>query len=177
MLLRRSGSGFLTYGSSYSLHLPSRMTSGLSQVSSPFTVAGQRRTCTGFPVLQGVKMNTDTSIWATLGRLQNLTGIATISSDGLRAPPRRTCHTPPTSRHYNSVMPVCNTVFSTCVHLTYSPSASSKALPSCRSAVAKPSVNWRYIGARRAAASLGLSCCCHNRPRLTAARNSHAFAC
>jgi hypothetical protein len=117
MLLRRSGSGFLAYGSSYSLHLPSRTTSGLSQVSSPFTVAGQRRTCTGFPVLQGVKMNTDTLTWAMLRRLQNPAGIAAIAPDGLRVPSRRVHHTPPARRHYNSVAPICNTVFSTCAHL------------------------------------------------------------
>src|SRR5262245_44124700 len=55
MLLLTPGSGFLAYGSSYSLHLPSRTTSGFSQVSSPFTVAGQRRTYTGFPRLQDVQ--------------------------------------------------------------------------------------------------------------------------
>src|ERR1700758_4697813 len=61
MLLRMPGSGFLAYGSSYSLRLPSRTTSGFSQVSSPFTVAGQHRTCTGFSVLQGVQVTTCTS--------------------------------------------------------------------------------------------------------------------
>ncbi len=60
MLLRTPGSGFLAYGSSYSLLLPSRTTSGFVQVSSPFTVAGQRRTCTGFPILQGVQVTTCT---------------------------------------------------------------------------------------------------------------------
>ena len=54
------GADFLAYGSSYSLHLPSRTTSGFLQVSSPFTVAGQRRTCTGFPILQGVQVTTCT---------------------------------------------------------------------------------------------------------------------
>src|SRR6266508_2429496 len=60
MLLRTPGPGFLAYGSSYSLPLPSRTTSGFAQVSSPFTVAGQRRTCTGFPILQGVQVTTCT---------------------------------------------------------------------------------------------------------------------
>jgi hypothetical protein len=60
MLLRTPGSGFLAYGSSYSLPLPSRTTSGFAQVSSPFTVAGQHRTCTGFSVLQGVQVITYT---------------------------------------------------------------------------------------------------------------------
>jgi hypothetical protein len=69
MLLRHSGAGFLAYGSSYFLHLPSRTTSGLSQVSYPFTVAGQRRTCTGFPRLKSVEMKTYTSTWDMLGRL------------------------------------------------------------------------------------------------------------
>ena len=66
MLLSIPGSGFLAYGSSYSLHLPSRTTSGLLQVSSPFTVAGQRRTCTGFPILQGVQVTTCTVIWSMM---------------------------------------------------------------------------------------------------------------
>jgi len=56
MLLQTPGSGFLAYGSSYSLPLPSRTTSGFAQVSSPFTVAGQHRICTGFPRLQGVQV-------------------------------------------------------------------------------------------------------------------------
>ena len=57
-------SGFLAYGSSYSLPLPSRTTSGFAQVSSPFTVAGQRRTYTGFPGVQGVQVLTCTSVGA-----------------------------------------------------------------------------------------------------------------
>ena len=58
--MQTPGSGLLAYGSSYSLPLPSRTTSGFAQVSSPFTVAGQHRTCTGFPVLQGVQVTTCT---------------------------------------------------------------------------------------------------------------------
>jgi len=63
MLLLTPGSGFLAYGSSYSLPLPSRTTSGFAQVSSPFTVAGQRRPYTGFPRLQGVQSTLYTLIW------------------------------------------------------------------------------------------------------------------
>jgi len=60
MLWQTPGSGLLAYGSSYSLSLPIRTTSGFAQVSSPFTVAGQRQTCTGFPRLQGVQVLTYT---------------------------------------------------------------------------------------------------------------------
>src|SRR2546428_11575266 len=70
MLLQRPGSGFLAHGSSYSLLLPSRTTSGFAQVSSPFTVAGQHRTCTGFPILQGAQVTTYTLIWSMMRRSQ-----------------------------------------------------------------------------------------------------------
>jgi len=74
MWLRIPGADFLAYGSSYSLRLPSRTTSGFSQVSSPFTVAGQRRAYTGFPVLQGVQGTPCTSTWAIVRGLRGLTG-------------------------------------------------------------------------------------------------------
>ena len=84
------GSGFLAYGSSYSLRLPSRTTGGFSQVSSPFTVAGQHRTYTGFPRLQGVQSNLCTLIWASRNELQRQTRIEGVYSHGLRAPCKRT---------------------------------------------------------------------------------------
>lgn len=48
--------GFLTYGSTYSPRLPDCI-SGIVRFSSPFTVAGQRRILTFFPIISPVAVH------------------------------------------------------------------------------------------------------------------------
>ena len=65
------------------------------------------------------------------------------------------------------------------VEVHYRPSSSScnNALASLRSAVSNPSVNQLYTSANTCHASSRFPCCCHNRARLVAVRNSKDLAC